>query len=257
MLKRIIYIVLSVTLLSSCVTTRRVNYLQDKAGKLPDSSLIDTIPVYTLKAGDMVAVRISTLDEESKRLFSGGIVSDMMTFNTTSDLYTYTVYGDGTIYFPFIGNIKLLGLTTRQAKDTLRSLLQVMIPDCDVDVRLVNAYFSLLGVSGSGRYSISKENLTLFEAFALTSDLSLLSDRTKVHVLRQDAQGKTKINTFDVRNKQIMYSEFFYIQPNDIVYVQAYNGQFFGIDSFPSGVSFFSSLFSFGYLMYYYITPLF
>lgn len=256
MIKKVSYIIILILFFSSCVTSRRVNYLQDLKEKIPVSSTSDSTS-YILKTGDRVYVKISTMDEESKKLFSVGVTSEMGFFNNSPDIFSYTIFPDGNIDMPYVGNIKLIGLTTRQAKDTIMNQLKPMIPDCDIDVKLVNAYFSILGVAGSGRYDIIKERLNVFQALALSGDLKSFSDRTRIHVLRQNIEGKTEIKTFDVRNKKIIDSDYYYIQPNDIIYVQSFNGQFFGIESFSSVVSTVSSTFSLAYLLYYYSIPLF
>ncbi|MBN2787135.1 MAG: polysaccharide biosynthesis/export family protein [Paludibacteraceae bacterium] len=249
MTNKILYAVFSIVLLSSCVTTRRINYLQEKAGKIPDSLLTDTLPDYILRVGDKLAVNLITLDQESKSLFMSGTSS---TENVVTDLSFYSILPDGNIQFPFVGKIYLLGLTTRQAKDTVEKHLKKIIPDCEVEVSLVNSYFTIIGLAGTGKYALRNEKMNIFQALATSGNLQSFSDRTKIHLLRQDEKGKTQIKTFDIRNKQIMNSEFYYLQPNDILYVQAFNGQFFGVESFSSIFSTVTSTFSLAYLIYYY-----
>lgn len=251
MIKKLAYIFILILLISSCVTSRRVNYLQKLSDSIPAFLSQDSME-YKLMVGDKLYIKISTLDENSIKLFSGGGSSGM---DASSDLFSYTILPNGNIKFPYLGNIKIIGLTTRQAKDTIRSKLKTMIPDCDIDVKLVNASFTVIGVAGSGKYNIRAEKLNLFQALALSGDLQPFSDRTKIHILRQNIDGKTQIKTFDIRNKDIINSEFYYIQPNDIIYVQAFSGQFFGIGSFAAVVSTVTSMFSLGYLLYYYSVP--
>jgi polysaccharide export outer membrane protein len=125
-----------------------------------------------------------------------------------------------------------------------------MIPDCDIDVKLVNSYFTVIGDAGTGRYSIPKEKLNVFQVLAISGDLKPYSDRAKIHVLRPTPNG-TQIKTFDVRSKDIINSDFYYIRPNDVIYVQSYNGQFFKFESFSSVITTIATTMSFGYLVYH------
>jgi len=261
MIKKLVYTFILVLLFSSCVTTSKVNYLQDLGKKKSPSNTLNSLEEYKLRVGDMVYIKISTLDEDSKNLLSGGSQSSggpqSVSNNSSSDIYSYTIYSDGSIEFPFIGAIKLAGLTTREAKDSVRTKLKTMVPDCDIDVKLVNASFTIIGASGTGKYDITKERLNIFQALALSGDLKPFSDRARIHILRRDIGGKTQIKVFDVRNKDIINSEFYYIQPNDIIYVQSFSGQFFGEETFSNIVSSVASTFSLSYLLYYYVVPLF
>lgn len=253
MTHKLLYAVLSIIVLSSCVTTRRINYLQEKVGEIPDSLLVDTLPDYTLRVGDKLAVNLITLDEESKSFFMSGSSSSE---NMTADLFSYSILPDGNIQLPFVGKIYMLGLTTRQAKDTLEKHFKSIIPDCEVEVTLVNAYFTIIGMAGTGKFELRKEKMNIFQALATSGNLQPFSDRTKIHLLRQDENGKTQIKTFDVRNKKLINSEFYYLKPNDILYVQGFNGQFFGVESFSSIFSTVSSTLSLGYLIYHYTNTL-
>lgn len=249
MTKNILLIFLTAFLLSSCVTSKRLNYLQKPGVTIPSYGKVPAIDDYKLQVSDQVYIKISTLNEDSKNLFSGGI-ADNNAGSSMSDLYAYKIYADSCIDFPFVGRIKLAGITTRDAKDIIRNKLVSMIPDCDIDVKLVNSYFTVIGDAGTGRYSIPKEKLNVFQVLAISGDLKPYSDRAKIHVLRPTPNG-TQIKTFDVRSKDIINSDFYYIRPNDVIYVQSYNGQFFKFESFSSVITTIATTMSFGYLVYH------
>jgi polysaccharide export outer membrane protein len=227
-----------------------VNYFQhlDKLAK--DSIVTSPLETYKLRKGDQLIIKISTLDKDSKNLFSGGNPYEG-SGNSVPEIFAYKIFNDGKIDFPYIGGIKLAGLTTREAKDTIKVKLRTLIPDCDVDVRLTNAYFSVIGSAGNGRYDIPKEKLNIFQALAISGDLRSFTDRRKIHLLRQDENGKTHIYTLNVRNSDIINSPYYYIQPNDVIYAQNFSGQFFGIETFSNVLSAVASTFSLSYLIYY------
>jgi polysaccharide export outer membrane protein len=240
---------MAMVLLASCVSSRQTNYLQNISSSDSLYRKIDSVPDYTLQIGDRVFVRISTLNKESSKLFGSDQSITPNSIYGNNELYSYTIAKDGCIDFPFVGAIRLQGLTAREAKDAIQHALRPFIPDCDVDVRLTNGFFSVIGVAGSGRYPIGEERLNVFQALAISGDLKPFSDRKKIFLLRSSSDG-TRIESFDVRRKDIIGSEFYYIRPNDVIYVQAIRGQFFGIESFSSLLTTISSSLSFGYLIY-------
>ena len=243
-LQRYIYILIALTLaLSSCVTSRKTNYLQSpKAGVKSYEQLDSTLlkQEYRLQVGDQVYISIASPNEEASKIFSSSATNIMGNAEVVSEMFSYTIYADSCIDFPFVGTIKLAGLTTREAKLMMTEKLQEYVPECDVDLRLTNSYFTFIGQAGTGKYPIARERLTIYQALAISGDLKPFSDRKKVREVR----------TFDLRSKDIINSEFYYIRPNDIIYVPSFNGQFFGITSFTSLLSTITSTLSFGVLIY-------
>jgi polysaccharide export outer membrane protein len=92
--------------------------------------------------------------------------------------------------------------------------------------------------------------MTIFEALAVGGDLSTYSDRKHVKVLRQMPSGETEIKEFDIRSQDILGSEYYFIQPNDIIYVKAFKGQFFRVNSFLTAIGITSTTISFGVLIW-------
>lgn len=242
------FILLSI-LCFSCVTPRKTHYLQN-----PDKGIASYPEVYTpadylIQNSDELNIRVITLDPESKKIFNSSNSSSSNT-GSSKGLYTYTVYEDGTIDFPYVGTVPVSGKTTRQIKIALEDTLRSYIKDCSVEVRLVNSYFNLLTESKAARYKIVKEKMTIFEALAVGGDLGQFSDRKRVKILRQQQNGETSMKEFDLRSKDIIGSEFYYIQPNDIIYVKAFNGQFFRINSFLTALGVTTTTISFGLLIW-------
>jgi polysaccharide export outer membrane protein len=88
----------------------------------------------------------------------------------------------------------------------------------------------------------------------MAGDISTFGDRSKIKVLRE-INGTTKIREFDIRSKDIINSEFYYIQPNDVIYIQNVNEQFFSVTTFGAALSTVFSTFSFGLFIYNLFTP--
>ncbi len=242
-----------VAFFSSCVTPRRTRYLQE-----PDRSIASYPEVYTpadyqIQKSDELYIRVITLDPESRKIFNAdgaGTTTGNVRTSNSKGLYTYTVYDDGTIDFPYIGAIEVAGLTTREAKEAIEKKLVEYVIDCSVEVRLVNSYFNLVAHDKAGRFQITKEKMTIFEALAVAGDLGQYADRKKVKILRQNQDGTTSIREFDLRSKTIIGSEYYYIQPNDIIYVKAFGGQYFRINSFLTALGVTTTTISFGLLIW-------
>lgn len=241
------------TLFTSCVTNRKTHYLQD-----PDRSIADYPQVYTpadyqIQKSDELDIKVTTLDPESRKVFNSNYStgsSSTITTTTSKGLYTYTVYDDGTIDFPYVGVIEVAGKTPREVSIQIEELLREYVKDCSVEVRLVNSYFNLICHDKAGRYQITKPKMTIFEALAVAGDLGQYADRKKVKILRQNLDGTTSIREFDLRSKSIIGSEYYYIQPNDIIYVKAFGGQYFRINSFLTALGVTTTTISFGLLIW-------
>ena len=131
----------------------------------------------------------------------------------------------------------------------LEEKLDGMLQGYSVDIRLANRSFSIIGESGSGRYNIPREQLTIFEALAMSGDLSLYANRKEVHLIRQTAEG-TEVKVFDLRSKSIIDSEYYYVQPNDVIYIPFDSAKHWGANHFTSVLSMTFATVSFGLFVY-------
>ena len=246
----LIIFVLLLCFVSSCVTSRKIRYLQKPDWSIPHYEEMVTPGDYKVQVLDELAIRVTTLDPDMTELFNlaaGG--SSTGGSSSSSGFNSYTVNEDGTIIFPYVGKIYVLGKTTRQIKTIVANTLSSMVNDLSVDVKLMNSFFSIMGDARNGRYAITKERLNIFQALALAGDLNDFSDRARIKVIRPTPKG-TIVRTFDVRSKEIIDSEFYYIQPNDVIYVQSFNGQYFGISSFSALFSVISSIVTMTFVLY-------
>lgn len=248
-------------LLSSCVTSRRVNYMQEPNRKIPHYADTLTFEDYRLQMGDRLYIYVYSLDEKITAMYNSGMSNTNIrqqlnngNANYSYDLYTYLVDEDGNIDFPTIGKVFVRGLTTREVKHRLEDGLGTLLKDIpgystvSVEVGTVQRSFSVIGMQ-SGRYPINKEKMTIFEALAMAGDIGEFGDRAQIKLVREK-EGKTTIKTFDVRSKDIINSEYYYIEPNDIIYIRRINGYAFGINSAATAVSVVASTLSFGVFVY-------
>ena len=149
-----------------------------------------------------------------------------------------TKYDDGTVDLPFLSGIKVAGLTLREAAHKIQDTIQTMIPDAMVKLSMANEQFYFVGEGGNGAYSFYKERLNIFQALALTGNMKSNGDRRRIRIIRPDAEGgQPEIREFDLRSQSIIDSEFYYIYPNDVIYVSSIKGNFFKVENYSSTIS--------------------
>jgi len=261
--KYLLFFALVAYALSSCVTARKVNYMQEPDRYIP--SYADTLSFedYQLRIGDRLYVYVYSLDEKIQRMYNaGGSNASQMrqqigrggTGYSSYDLYTYLIDEEGNIDFPTIGKVYVRGLTTREVKHELENQLGTLLKEIpgyntiSVEVHVVNRSFSVIGAQ-SGRYMINKEKMTIFEALAMAGDLGEYNSRKEIKIVREK-EGVTTIKTFDARSKDIVNSEFYYIEPNDIIYIRQIPGYSFGINHVTTVIGVTAATISFGVLIY-------
>ena len=260
---KILFIGLLVGLLSSCVTSRKVNYMQEPDKYIPHYADTLSFEDYTLRIGDRLYIYVYSLNEEIMKMYNSGgtnasLMRQQMVQGSTYgsyDLYTYLVDQEGNIDFPTIGKIYVRGLTTREVKKKLEEELGTLLSELpggfsmvSVEVNIVNRSFSIIGAQ-SGRYTINKEKMTIFEALAMAGDLGEFNSRKEIKLVREK-NGVTTIKTFDARSKDIINSEYYYVEPNDIIYIRQIPGYSFGINSAATAVGVTATTISFGIFVY-------
>ena len=250
-------------LLSSCVTSRKVNYMQEPNRRIPAYADTLSFEDYELRIGDRLYVYVYSLDESIMKLYNAGGTSNSQMRQQMGqgggaygsyDLYTYLIDEEGNIDFPTIGKQYVQGKTTREVKQQLEQELGTLLQELpgyrmvSVEVSVVNRSFSVVGAQ-SGRYMINKEKMTIFEALAMVGDLKEFNSRQEIKLVREK-NGVTTIKTFDARSKDIINSEYYYIEPNDIIYIRQIPGYSFGINHVTTVIGVTAATISFGVFIY-------
>lgn len=227
----LLYLLLLVSLaFTGCYSNRQIGLLQERKG-IPE---YDTVPYepYRLHVNDQIVYRLITMDETIAKAMNAGQQQVSSQY-----AYTYRIYPDGTVDIPFLQPIHLEGLTEREAQDTLRFYFQQIIPDADVKLALYNKNFTVLGDLGSGQYKIYKERMTIFQALAMTGDVDNKGDRKHVRIVRPNGNEPPEILEFDIRSKSIIDSKYYYVYPNDLIYVSREKGAFYKVPSYSGFIA--------------------
>lgn len=223
----ILAIAASVSFFSSCISSEEVNYLQaiDKQYPLHD------FKEYKLLAGDMITCAISSSDQEHVATFNSVVSTNQ---NASK---AYTIHEDGTVILPFFGTAKIGGHTIQEAELIIQKVMQESIKDVQVTVSLANNFFYIYANDRRGSFQVYKDNMTIYQALSISQQTTNSMDLTRVSILRKGADGRTVVKTFDLRTQDVIQSEFYYIQPNDVIYFPTNKNSFFNIDSIGSFVT--------------------
>lgn len=253
-LKRILYSFVICCIFTSCITSGKVNYMQKPGFNIPSYKDSISYEDYQLRVGDRLYVKVYSTDDKTNSLFNGASnqllgVNNSGTSNTVTDLYTYLVEDDGTINFPMVGKIPVVSKTVREAKDEVEKELKPFLKYSTVEIRVINRYFSVLGSGKSAFIPLPQEKINIFKALALAGDIGIYGDRSRVRLLRETPNGVV-VKKFDLRSSDIIHSEYYYIEPNDVIYIQTINERFFSITNLPTLISTVVSTISFGVLVY-------
>ena len=225
----ILILTLVTVLMSSCYSHRVIGYLQEptKMNKLP---VYDSVPYqpYRIHVNDEIIYRLITMDQSITKMLGTNNAS-----MGTNYANSYRVHEDGTIDLPFLPPIKIEGLTEIEAQDTIRAAFREIIPDADVKVAMYNKYFSVVGDANAGHYYIYKEKMNIFQALAMTGDVMNSGDRRHIRIIRPTKEGQDpEILEFDMRTNSIIDSKYYYVYPNDVIYVARTKNSFYTVQNY-------------------------
>lgn len=227
--RKILFIVVFVTIFSSCSVQRRMTYLQNlEIGKeYPAASA----PELIVREGDELKISVSSTEPSlaapfnSKRVFredmmisDGAPVQD----ESTSEGTSYIVDDNGNIDFPVLGLVKASGLTLRNIRDNLSEMIIRLgyMKEPMIDISIVNFTITVIGeVSNKGNFPIKGDRINVIQAIALSGDLLSTAKLKDVTVIRTES-GKRIAYALDLRSKDIFDSPAFFLQQNDIVYIK-------------------------------------
>ncbi len=225
---------------SSCSSPKSTNLLQEKKPVYTAKAFQD----YKLQINDEISCSIFTNNKDFSDSFNGAQRVDILqglqgVVSTTSagNGSIYTIYDTGNISIPFFGEIHLLGLSIAEAEDAIQDKMRQAIPDAQVKIFLNNNKYYIVSEGKNGSYDIYKDNMTIYQALAISGIPNTDYEIGKVKIIRQDETGRSIIKQFDLRSESIIESEFYYIKPNDMIYYSTSKTAFFRITSFQSLVS--------------------
>ena len=231
------YLLLAVTCvmtLGSCGTSRQVVYFQDmKPGeteiKLPEVKAI------TIRPEDKISIVVNSRDPQLTDLFNLPVMSRQLgqslrgsgtATGSSQGVSAYTVDAEGNIDFPVLGKLSVAGMKREEIAAYIKSELvkENLVKDPIVTVEFANLCISVLGeVNNPGRFSIDRDRLTILDALSLAGDLTIYGNRSKVMVLRLEGDMQRVYGLNLTSGRHIYTSPAYYLQQNDVVYVEPNN----------------------------------
>lgn len=215
--KIILFLLVSIVCVS-CATKKEILYFQDVESL--NLKEIETSFEPIIEPNDILYITVSSMDEEVTKPFTRTISTEAAPITNNIQLQGYLVDAEGSIRFPVLGTIPVMGKTRGIVEKELKAKISEYITDVVIDVRIINFKVTVIGeVKMPGVFRIQDERVTLPEAIALAGDFTLDGKRKEVTVIREE-NGVRKVSKIDYTSSQLFTSPFYFLKQNDIVYVE-------------------------------------
>jgi polysaccharide export outer membrane protein len=213
--------------LGGCYNARHITYFMDFSDSLTREVTVPRSIPPLIEPDDIVNIKVYTLDPTATSTINNSGISVTTIGSATlpgsaaaTVVSGYLVDRNGDVELPEVGKVNLKGLTTIQARTLLEEKFSFVLKNPTVNVNIANFRISILGqVTRPSTYVISTESLTILEAIAYAGDLTSSGRRDNILIIRNE-NGKKRIGRINLNSSSIFKSEFYFLQKNDIVYVE-------------------------------------
>ena len=209
-------VVATAGLLTSCRSSKNVTYFQNRETleQAAKGYLVDA----RIMPKDVLTITVSTTTPEAARQFN------LVTPTSQTQLQSYLVDNEGMINFPVVGQLKVGGLTKTEAEKLIKEKIAPYLAESQnpvVTVRMSSFSISVLGeVNQPGTFTIAREKINILEALSRAGDMTIYGVRTNVTLIREDSEGVKSYHTLNLNDANIVNSPYYYLQQNDILYVE-------------------------------------
>lgn len=231
---------------TSCIPTQDLIYLQNKDNSTENESISQVMSKpYRMQSNDILIVTISATDQKLVAMFN---TTTGVSSQTEAGAYFdgYTVDDHGNILLPVLGEMNVLGFTADEIRVKIENLLLSDYFNKEanvfVSVKLAGFRYTINGeVKSPGSKVLYRDKVSIMEAIANSGDIEITGNRKEVVVMRQFPQG-TEMHTIDLTDVNVMKSPYYYLQPNDFIYIKPLKQKTWGtgttgIQSFTTIVS--------------------
>lgn len=217
------------SLVTGCASYKNVVYFKDIRDSIYLASEAIALASYTdpvIHPNDILQVSVQTLDPQSSAMTGAQTTttynvqgaSSAVGANTT--VQGFLVDKNGEIELPLVGKIKVVNLTTTEARELIRQKAAVYYKDPVVNVRFANFNVSVIGeVNRPAQYTVPNEKATILDAIAMAGDLTIYGKRENVLLIREE-NGKKNAIRFNLNSTEIFQNPYFYLRQGDVVYVE-------------------------------------
>lgn len=226
--------------LSSCIPQKEIVLLQDNSEKKnysnPFEPLDNITDKYFLQANDYLFINVSTPDPKISEFFnqSQGVSNNNQ---RNQNFFYYQIDDSMNIDFPYVGKINLDSCNVKMGKEKVQEALKPFLKEYSLTFKLASNSFTALGeFRKQGVVTMNKEQVTIFEAVAMAGGITPFGKQRKMKLVRQLPDGPVTYEV-DLTDKNIINSEYYYIYPNDFLYVRPMKAKQLGIgESFSIGI---------------------
>jgi len=221
-------------LFSSCVPIKKQIYLQTKGDSTKSEFTNQKIYNHKLQIGNNIYVKVFSIDEKSYEFFNLGYgASGNLYYDAAVYLNSYYVDSEGYVELPFLGKVFVRGMTIEEAKNTIQTEIDKYLNKTTVIVKLVNYTISVVGeVNRPGQYKIYQDKINIFEVLGLAGDLTTYAKRDDIVLVRK-SEKNTRVYHIDLLSENLLESDYYYLMPDDIIYVKPVGGKNFAFSTFP------------------------
>ena len=223
---------------SSCNQYKHITYFEDFKDTSKRTS-VQTVPFKspTIQPDDLLSITIETVDPQVSALLNN---ANDVTQTATSTFPApqqatipgYLVDKNGEVELPFIGKIKLQDYTTIEARDVVRTEMEKYVKNPIINIKFSNFKVIVFGeVARPATYIMPTEKVTIFDALGQAGDLTIFGRRDDVLVIRDSLNNKKNMVHLNLNSKDIMSSPYFFLQPNDVVYVEPNKSKAASVDA--------------------------
>ena len=223
--------ILSLLLMGSCVSRKEIAYFQNMDEL--KSAVDESKTALEIQPNDLLTITVSAANIEAVQPFNLPVTSAPRlgqpgSISGAMELQSYLVDSDGNIEFPVLGTVHVAGLTRQQLTEKLKKEIAAYVQDPIVNIKLINFQVTVLGeVNQPGTYTVPDERLSLIKALGLAGDLTIYGRRDNVMILRETGDTK-EYKYVDLTQSDFLNSPYYYLQQNDVVYVEPNSAQMQG-----------------------------
>ena len=227
-----LYSIVFAVVLSSCVSQKNVKMVQEKVNKDMTTEFINSrASTYRLQTGDHLYIQVNSVDPKTSKFFQSDFPYLMN--QTYQYLNTHVVDEFGYLSFSFIEKIKVTGSTVQEVNQKIQAKLDEYFKDANVYVKLVNFQVGVLGeVNDPGNFTIAQDQINIFQAIGLAGSVTSYGNLEEVKIIRQTQTG-TNVQLLNLTDNRVMESPYFYLMPNDVIYIEPRSGKSWAYEHFP------------------------
>ena len=207
---------------TSC-NRRNLAYFSDLQGQSTYTEKVSNVTEPKIKPDDLLSITVTSINPEANMLFNQGVIAsegNVGTGGVDKSTLGYVVNSEGLINLPMLGKVELGGLTKEEATRKITEALEEYLKNPIVNIRYLNYRITVIGeVNRPSTFTVPTEKINLLTALGMAGDLTVYGKRENILIIREEG-GERTMTRVNLNNKNILDSPYFYLQQNDVVYVE-------------------------------------